>query len=55
MGKIETPMSDETKLSSTLQLAARIAQEIATRSTDVHYRARKALRAPRRSACEAPS
>jgi len=30
--------------------AARIAQEIATRSTDVHYRARKALQAPRRSA-----
>lgn len=27
--------------------AARIAQEIATRSTDVHHRARKALQAPR--------
>lgn len=29
--------------------AARIAQEIAGRSTDVHYRARKALQAPRRT------
>ena len=30
--------------------AARIAQEIASRSTDVHYRARKALQTPRRTA-----
>jgi hypothetical protein len=30
--------------------AARIAQEIASRSSDVHHRARKALQAPRRTA-----
>ncbi|MFL9987229.1 hypothetical protein [Paraburkholderia sediminicola] len=30
--------------------AARIAQEIASRSTDVHYRARKALQTPRHTA-----